>query len=79
MHEKIQDVMNTLWSAYKKCATTGNTKQSNEIIGRLLKKYRRTPLFGPFASAMAMAWVPVINAMAEEKRNEQQASEKEKK
>ena len=46
---------------------------------KLVEKYKGDSLIQQFAENMAITYVPVINAMAEEKRNEQQASEKEKK
>ncbi len=79
MHEKIQDVMNTAWKNYKDYRRSGDMRQYTKQMSVLVEKYKGNSLLQQFAENMAITYVPVINAMAEEKRNEQQTSEKEKK
>lgn len=79
MHEKIQDVMNTAWKNYKDYRRSGDMRQYTKQMSALVEKYKGDPLLQQFAENMAVTYTPVINAMAEEKRNEQQTSEKEKK
>ena len=54
-------------------------RQYTKQMSALVEKYKGDPLLQQFAENMAVTYTPVINAMAEEKRNEQQTSEKEKK
>lgn len=54
-------------------------RQYTKQMSALVEKYKGNSLLQQFAENMAITYVPVINAMAEEKRNEQQTSEKEKK
>lgn len=79
MHERIQDVMNTAWKNYKDYRRNGDMRQYTKQMSVLVEKYKDDPLLLQFAENMAITYAPVINAMAEEKRNEQQTSEKEKK
>ena len=79
MHEKIQEVMNTAWKNYKDYRRSGDMRQYTKQMSALVEKYKGDPLLQQFAENMAVTYTPVINAMAEEKRNEQQTSEKEKK
>lgn len=79
MHEKIQDVMNTAWKNYKDYRRSGDMRQYTKQMSALVEKYKDNPLLLQFAENMAITYAPVINTMAEEKRNEQQVSEKEKK
>lgn len=71
MHEKIQDVMNMAWKNYKDYRRTGDMQQYNKSMGELTRKYQGDPLLQQFAENMALTYCPVINAMAEERRNEQ--------
>ena len=79
MHEKIQDVMNTAWKNYKEYRRSGDVRQYTRLMSALVEKYKGDALIQQFAENMAITYVPVINAMAEEKRNEQQIGQKEKK
>ena len=79
MHEKIQDVMNTAWKNYKDYRRSGDMRQYTKQMSALVEKYKDNPLLLQFAENMAITYAPVINAMAEEKRNEQQIGQKEKK
>ena len=79
MHEKIQDVMNTAWKNYKAYLRNGDMRQYTRQMSVLVEKYKGDFLLQQFAENMAITYVPVINAMAEEKRNEQQIGQKEKK
>lgn len=79
MHEKIQDVMNTAWKNYKDYRRSGDMRQYTKQMSVLVEKYKGDSLLLQFAENMAITYAPIINAMAEEKRNEQQVGEKEKK
>ena len=79
MHEKIQDVMNTAWKNYKDYRRSGDMRQYTKQMSVLVEKYKGDSLLLQFAENMAITYTPIINAMAEEKRNEQQIGQKEKK
>ena len=79
MHEKIQDVMNTAWKNYKDYRRSGDMRQYTKQMSALVEKYKGDSLLLQFAENMAITYAPIINAMAEEKRNEQQIGQKEKK
>lgn len=79
MHERIQDVMNTAWKNYKDYRRSGDMRKYAKQMSALVEKYKGDPLLLQFAENMAITYAPVINVMAEEKRNEQQIGQKEKK
>ena len=71
--------MNTAWKNYKDYRRSGDMRQYTKQMSVLVEKYKDDPLLLQFAENMAITYAPVINAMAEEKRNEQQIGQKEKK
>ena len=79
MHEKIQNVMNTAWKNYKGFQRSGDMRRYTEQMSALTEKYKGDPLIQQFAENMALTYVPVINAMGEMTRNEQQVSKENKK
>lgn len=74
-----QHMINDTWKNYKDYRRSGDMRQYTKQMSALVEKYKGNSLLQQFAKNMAITYVPVINAMAEEKRNEQQTSEKEKK
>lgn len=71
--------MNTAWKNYKDYRRSGDMRQYTKQMSALVEKYKGDSLLLQFAENMAITYAPIINAMAEEKRNEQQIGQKEKK
>lgn len=63
MHEKIRDIQNAFWKAYKDYANTfDKCKYENDVI-KIENKYRENTLLFSFCQNMAVSWVPIINSL----------------
>ena len=60
LHEKISDVYNTLWSAYKKSLKDGSAKHINDAAYVLEEKYRSDPTVLQFIWYQKASWSGII-------------------
>lgn len=71
IHEKISDIQNSVWKAYKDFRASGDMRQYNNDIHNIVIKYEDDKLILNFARNIIISWAPIINSLAEEKRNEE--------
>lgn len=66
MHEKLTDIQNSFWKAYKDFKETKDMRQYNIDMDKILDKYRhdKKELFD-FCVSLKFAWTPIINGMKE--------------
>ena len=66
MHEKLTDIQNSFWKAYKDFKETKDMRQYNIDMDKILDKYRhdKKELFD-FCVSLKFAWPPIINGMKE--------------
>lgn len=66
MHEKLTDIQNAFWKAYKDFKETKDMRQYNMDMDKILDKYKRDKkeLFD-FCVSLKFAWTPIINGMKE--------------
>lgn len=65
MHEKISNIQNAFWKAYKDFLQTMDVKQYNDAIDTLLEKHRHDRTMINFCQALCVAWTPIINGVKE--------------
>lgn len=65
MHDKITDIQNAFWKAYKAFRETKDMKQYNTDIGVIVKKYEAIPQMRRFCESLVFAWTPIINGLKE--------------
>lgn len=66
MHEKITDIQNLFWKAYKNYKDTGSMSQYNADVDEIIKRYRDDHAMLNFCKNLAISWAPVINEMKED-------------
>lgn len=66
MHEKITDIQNSFWKAYKNYKGTGSMSQYNADVDEIIKRYRDDNAMLNFCKNLAISWAPVINKMKED-------------
>ena len=71
IHEKITDIQNAVWKAYKDFRESGDMLQYNKDVQAIVRKYTDDKHILNFAQNIIISWAPIINSMAEEKRNEE--------
>ena len=66
MHEKLADIQNAFWKAYKDFKETKDMRQYNMDMDEILDRYRhdKKELFD-FCVSLKFAWVPIINGLKE--------------
>ena len=65
MHEKIADIQNSFWKAYKNFKDTKDMTKYNEDIEKITDRYQYHGQLTVFCFNMACAWAPIINGMKE--------------
>lgn len=66
MHEKITDIQNLFWKAYKNYKGTGSMSQYNADVDGIIEKYRDDHTMLNFCKNLVISWTPVINEMKED-------------
>lgn len=69
MHEKIKDIQNAVWKAYKDFRESGDMRQYNKDVQDIVRKYADYKPMLNFAQNIIISWAPIINSMDEEMRN----------
>lgn len=66
MHEKISDIQNSFWKAYKDFVRTKDMRQYNMDVDAILDKYKhdKKELFN-FCVSIKLSWTPIINGLKE--------------
>lgn len=65
MHEKICDIQNAFWKAYKDFSETKDMRKYNNDVDALIEKYRHDGILLNFCQNLALTWTPVINGIKE--------------
>ncbi len=65
MHEKITDIQNSFWKAYKDFGENQDYKQYNTSVKEIAKKYQSDKEMLDFVKSLLIAWAPVINLWKE--------------
>lgn len=65
LHEKITDVYNTMWSAYKKYLDDGHVRHINEIASELEEKYRDDKVVLQFIWYQKASWSAPVEQIKE--------------
>lgn len=68
MHEKIKDIQNSVWKAYKDFRASGDMLQYNKDVQAIVRKYADDKPMINFAHNIIISWAPIINSLAEEMR-----------
>lgn len=64
MNEKITDVQNLFWKAYKDFYNGRDIEKYNIDLGKILEKYRLVdPCIYNFCLSLKIAWAPIINGL----------------
>lgn len=66
MHEKICDIQNGFWKAYKDFMKSGDMKKYNEDLDIIFGKYENDGYMLNFCKSLLIAWTPVVNKIKEE-------------
>lgn len=64
MHEKLADIQNSFWKAYKNFTQTMDVNQWADEVGEILERYRQDiqPLY-TFCENQLYGWSAVLSAM----------------
>ncbi len=60
MHEKIVDIQNAFWKAYKDFLKDMDVKQYEQSVNALFEKYRNDKPMAQFCEDLIKAWVPIV-------------------
>lgn len=60
MHEKIVDIQNAFWKAYKEFLANRDVRQYEKTINTLFEKYRNDDLMAQFCEGLISTWAPII-------------------
>lgn len=66
MHEKICDINNSFWKAYKGFLNDHDIPKWQKKVSEIQKKYEGDSIFYPFCTNLAITWVPIINKIKQE-------------
>ena len=70
MHVCIMDIQNSVWSVYRAFMKNHQMPEYTEKSAAIVKKYKNDKDMMLFAQTLILSWVPVINGLAEEFRDE---------
>lgn len=65
MHEKIADIQNSFWKAYKNFIKTKDMRQYNADTDAIFERYKNDGIMLNFCKGLIVAWCPVINQIKE--------------
>ena len=65
LHEKIADVYNTMWEAYKKYLDDGHVRHINDAASDLEKKYRDNKVVLQFIWYQKTSWSGIVEQVKE--------------
>lgn len=71
IHEKISDIQNSVWKAYKDFRSSGDMRQYNKDVQAIVRKYADDKPILNFAQNIIISWAPIINSLGEEMRKEE--------
>lgn len=66
MHEKLADIQNAFWKAYRDFNRTRDMRKYNMDMDEILDRYKhdKKELFD-FCVSLKFAWAPIINGLKE--------------
>ena len=65
LHEKIADVYNTMWAAYKEYMDDGSARHINCAADRLEKKYQDDNTVNQFIWYQRASWAGIVDQVRE--------------
>ena len=65
LHEKIADVYNTMWAAYKKYLDDGHVRHINDAASDLEKKYQEDKVVLQFIWYQKTSWSGIVEQIKE--------------
>lgn len=65
LHEKITDVYNTMWAAYKKYLEDGHVRHINDAASDLEEKYQDNPVIMQFIWYQKTSWSGPVEQIKE--------------
>ena len=65
MHEKIKDIQNSFWAAYKRFSRDMNMAQYNEDLKEIMRKHSHDPVMREFCEDLSWSWGKLINEIKE--------------
>ena len=65
LHEKIADVYNTMWAAYKKYLDDGHVRHINDAASDLEKKYQEDKVILQFIWNQKASWSGIVEQIKE--------------
>lgn len=65
LHEKIADVYNTMWAAYKKYLGDGHVRHINDAASDLEKKYQEDKVVLQFIWYQKASWSGIVEQIKE--------------
>ncbi len=63
MHEKIADIQNSFWAAYKDFIRTKDMRQYNMDLDKIMDRYRHDKPMHDFCISLKFAWAPIMNEL----------------
>ena len=66
MHEKIVDIQNSFWKAYKDFIKTNDMCQYNDDLKIITSKYKGDKVMFNFCFNLLCSWAPIINQIKEQ-------------
>ena len=65
LHEKIADVYNTMWAAYKKYLDDGHVRHINDAVSDLEEKYQDNKTVLQFIWYQKASWSGIVEQIKE--------------
>lgn len=65
MHEKIKDIQNDFWAAYKRFQRDADMARYNEDLEKIMKKNIHDPVMREFCEDLSWSWAKLINVIKE--------------
>ena len=65
MHEKITDIQNLFWTAYRRFSQTRDMGQYNADVKKIMEKYAWDPPLREFCEDLIWSWGKLINGLKE--------------
>lgn len=66
MHEKITDIQNSFWAAYKEFMKTGNMREYNHSLAVIMERYAEDPPMREFCEDLVWSWAKIINRLKQQ-------------
>lgn len=63
MHEKISDIQNSFWTAYRDFIKTKDMRQYNMDVNEIIERYKFDKPLCDFCVNLKLTWAPIMNEL----------------